>query len=323
MRTWTVRPARPDRRRRGPGQRRSQLRRDRPDRARLREPAGPPLSDVELSRITSVRSVADLLAAGAMLRLAAAPSAPNPNGDLTCGFPRCCGTHAAATRAASPCVTAGATCRWREFARDVDATANRLLDLPAGSRVLVLAATGWRYLETYVACAAAGMVAAPVNPALTAPELAYLVAAVEPRVAVADAAGRLRLARSHPALPTITIEELADLPSAPPYLPGDRPGRPGGDPAHVGHHRPAEGRGGRPTLLPAQRPVVAGRRRRRPGHGVPQRLPAVPREHGDRLGLPGRRGHRRRARPIHPGRRTVRVEHWRIRTRPSSRRWCG
>src|SRR4051794_10008826 len=107
---------------------------------------------------------------------------------------------------------------WRGFARDVDATGNRLLDLAAGSRVLVLAANRVEGLETYVACAAAGMVAAPVNPGLTDPELAYIVAAVEPQVAVADAAGRLRLARSHPALPTIAIEELADLPSAPPYL---------------------------------------------------------------------------------------------------------
>ena len=75
---------------------------------------------------------------------------------------------------------------WRDFARDVDATAAWLLgQCPVGSRVLVLSANRVEMLETYVACAAAGMVAAPVNPGLADAELAYIVASVRPAVAMA------------------------------------------------------------------------------------------------------------------------------------------
>ena len=103
---------------------------------------------------------------------------------------------------------------WEEFARDVAALSAVLARrVPATGRVLVLSANRVEMLETYFACAAAGVVAVPVNPGLADPEIAYIEAAVQPCLAVADAAGRERLG-GRPELPVLPIEEIGGLPDA-------------------------------------------------------------------------------------------------------------
>jgi acyl-CoA synthetase (AMP-forming)/AMP-acid ligase II len=58
------------------------------------------------------------------------------------------------------------------------------------------------------------MVAVPVNPALTDPELAAIVESVEPSAAVAEAGFAARLAELFPGLPLMDIADLAELPDA-------------------------------------------------------------------------------------------------------------
>lgn len=116
---------------------------------------------------------------------------------------------------------------WRALDRDVRALAERLRrDAGPGDRVVVLSANRVEIIETYLACAAAGLVAVPVNPALTDAELSALVAPVEPSAAVADTAGLARLAEAFPQLPRLDIETVAALPDAKESWRGD-----GGDPA--------------------------------------------------------------------------------------------
>lgn len=86
------------------------------------------------------------------------------------------------------------------FARELSRAAS------AGSRVVILSGNRLEMIEAYLACAAAGVIAVPVNPALTAPELAGILEGVEPALAMADDAGRGRLAREHPDLKTVSIE---------------------------------------------------------------------------------------------------------------------
>ena len=106
---------------------------------------------------------------------------------------------------------------WRRLDRDVRALACRLLhDILPGSRVLVLSGNRVEVLETYLACAAAGMVAVPVNPALTDPELGAIVESVEPSAAVAEAGFAARLAELFPGLPLMDIADVAELPDADP-----------------------------------------------------------------------------------------------------------
>lgn len=102
---------------------------------------------------------------------------------------------------------------WRDFDRDVTALAGLLQDSVApGGRVAVLSGNRVEVLETYFACARAGVVAVPVNPALTDGEIAGILDSVEPSYAVAEKAGRDRLAQLRPELRTVPIEELAELP---------------------------------------------------------------------------------------------------------------
>jgi acyl-CoA synthetase (AMP-forming)/AMP-acid ligase II len=106
---------------------------------------------------------------------------------------------------------------WRRLDRDVRALACRLRhDILPGSRVLVLSGNRVEVLETYLACAAAGMVAVPVNPALTDPELGAIVESVEPSAAVAEAGFAARLAELFPGLPLMDIADVAELPDAAP-----------------------------------------------------------------------------------------------------------
>ena len=104
---------------------------------------------------------------------------------------------------------------WREFARDVSALAALLHQrVPAGGRVAVLSGNRVEVLEAYFACARAGVVAAPLNPALVDTEIATILDSVEPALAIAEAAGRDRLAALRPGLPLVAIEDIAGLPAA-------------------------------------------------------------------------------------------------------------
>lgn len=113
---------------------------------------------------------------------------------------------------------------WRDFDRDVTALAGLLhQQVPAGGRVAVLSGNRVEVLEAYFACARAAVVAVPVNPALVDDEVARILDSVEPALAIAEAAGRQRLAALRPDLPLLAIEDLAELPAtcAPPELGAD------------------------------------------------------------------------------------------------------
>ncbi|WP_412076020.1 class I adenylate-forming enzyme family protein [Streptomyces xanthophaeus] len=104
---------------------------------------------------------------------------------------------------------------WRRLHRDVEALAALLRrDVPRGSRVLVLSGNRVEVIETYLACAAAGVVAVPVNPALTDREIGAIVESVEPAAAVAEAEGLTRLGGLCPGLPLTDIAEVGELPDA-------------------------------------------------------------------------------------------------------------
>lgn len=96
---------------------------------------------------------------------------------------------------------------WRSLCQRAAARAWHLLDhTEAGDRLLVLSANRVEVVEVYLACAYAGVVAAPVNPTLTDHELEYAVALAQPAAAVADAAGLGRLGQILPACPRWDIE---------------------------------------------------------------------------------------------------------------------
>ncbi|GAA2515823.1 class I adenylate-forming enzyme family protein [Streptomyces longisporus] len=102
---------------------------------------------------------------------------------------------------------------WRELHRDVRALACRLRhDTLPGSRVLVLSGNRVEVLETYFACAAAGLVAVPVNPALTDPEIGAIMESVEPSAAVAEAGFAARLGDLYPGLPVTDVATIPELP---------------------------------------------------------------------------------------------------------------
>ncbi|MFI6898671.1 class I adenylate-forming enzyme family protein [Streptomyces sp. NPDC050256] len=104
---------------------------------------------------------------------------------------------------------------WRTLRRDARALACRLRhDTLPGSRVLVLSGNRVEVLETYFACAAAGLVAVPVNPALTDPEIGAIMDSVEPSAAVAEAGFAARLAALYPGLPVTDIASVPGLPDA-------------------------------------------------------------------------------------------------------------
>jgi acyl-CoA synthetase (AMP-forming)/AMP-acid ligase II len=101
---------------------------------------------------------------------------------------------------------------WTGLHRDVSALAQAIANRIAhGDRVAVLSGNRVEYLETYFGCAAAGVTAVPINPSLTDPEIAHIMASVEPKLAVADAAGQTRLAAQYPDLPVLSLEGLSRL----------------------------------------------------------------------------------------------------------------
>ncbi|MFJ5549108.1 class I adenylate-forming enzyme family protein [Streptomyces sp. NPDC093225] len=107
---------------------------------------------------------------------------------------------------------------WRQLHREVSALAARLRGAGGpGSRVLVASGNRVEVLETYLACGLAGLVACPVNPALTDRELSDVIESVEPVLAVADPAQADRLGRltAGPGgdLPVLDITGLAGLPA--------------------------------------------------------------------------------------------------------------
>jgi acyl-CoA synthetase (AMP-forming)/AMP-acid ligase II len=93
--------------------------------------------------------------------------------------------------------------------------------LAPGDRLLVHSVNRVEVLEAYLACAAAGSVAAPVNPSLTDPELDDAISLLRPAAAAADAAGRERLGRLVPGLACWDIGGFGEEPSGmtPPPLP--------------------------------------------------------------------------------------------------------
>lgn len=103
---------------------------------------------------------------------------------------------------------------WQGFARDVDALAGALAKrVPRGGRVLVLSTNRAEVLESYVACAVAGVVAAPVNPNLTDAEIGAIESSLRPSIALADAPRRARLRIRRPDLPVLAIEDVINLPA--------------------------------------------------------------------------------------------------------------
>ena len=129
---------------------------------------------------------------------------------------------------------------WRQLHRDVRALARLADGIPPGNRVLVLSGNRVEVLETYIACATAGLIAAPVNPALTDTELGGIVESLEPAAAIADPAGLARLRTTHPGLPLIDITTVAELPDAPAEYAPQASGL--GEPALILHTSATTGR---------------------------------------------------------------------------------
>ncbi|KUJ69006.1 hypothetical protein ACZ90_14225 [Streptomyces albus subsp. albus] len=134
---------------------------------------------------------------------------------------------------------------WRRLDRDVRALAALLRrEAPPGGRVLVLSGNRVEMLETYLACAAAGLVAVPVNPALTDLEIAAIAESVEPSAAVVEPAAGARIAAARPDLPRVDITGVADLPDAPRQRPEESDGGGPGmaDPVAILHTSATTGR---------------------------------------------------------------------------------
>jgi acyl-CoA synthetase (AMP-forming)/AMP-acid ligase II len=101
---------------------------------------------------------------------------------------------------------------WKQLNREARALASLLQSLSGHmDRILLLSDNRVEVITTHFACALAGLVAVPVNPALTDSELAYIIDAVSPVAIVADDRGRARLAVSGSSLTTVAIESAAAL----------------------------------------------------------------------------------------------------------------
>lgn len=104
------------------------------------------------------------------------------------------------------------TLTWSGLCREWRALARAIKDYAEpGDRVLLLSANRVEVLEAYLACACLGVVAAPVNPALADPELSYALDSVQPVVALADAAGKARLASLAPGVPVLDADSVPGL----------------------------------------------------------------------------------------------------------------
>ena len=83
----------------------------------------------------------------------------------------------------------GASCSWAELDLRVNRLANALRQagLRGGERVALLLGNCREYLESYFACARAGLIAVPVNYRLTGPELEQLIDHARPALLITDA----------------------------------------------------------------------------------------------------------------------------------------
>ncbi len=110
---------------------------------------------------------------------------------------------------------------WASLHAEVSALAAELsARVPPGGRVVLFSGNRVELLEAYLGCAWAGVIAAPVNPSLTAAEIAPIIAALQPALALADAAGRDRLRAERPGLALLDIEQVPMLPPGQPPPPG-------------------------------------------------------------------------------------------------------
>jgi acyl-CoA synthetase (AMP-forming)/AMP-acid ligase II len=117
--------------------------------------------------------------------------------------------------------------QWRQLAAEVAALSGRLRQtVPPGGRVLVVSANCNEMIETYFACADAGVIAVPLNPHLTDAELGPILDSVEPALAVADKDSRRRLAAVRPGLPVLLTEDVAGLSPVGHVIDGDLPPAP-------------------------------------------------------------------------------------------------
>ena len=95
---------------------------------------------------------------------------------------------------------------WAELDRAVRTRAAglRQLGLDAGDRVVLQLGTGVDFVEVYLGALHAGLVAVPVNPAYTVPELHYVLADCAARALVTSSVGALTdLDRLRAELPTL------------------------------------------------------------------------------------------------------------------------
>ncbi|MDH6134181.1 acyl-CoA synthetase (AMP-forming)/AMP-acid ligase II [Kitasatospora sp. MAA4] len=104
---------------------------------------------------------------------------------------------------------------WRRLHREVGALAELLAGhVPPGGRLAVLSGNRVEVLEAYLACAAAGVVAVPVNPALTDREITDILDSVEPSAVLAEPGHADRLGGLRPRLPLLDISTVESLPEA-------------------------------------------------------------------------------------------------------------
>jgi acyl-CoA synthetase (AMP-forming)/AMP-acid ligase II len=116
---------------------------------------------------------------------------------------------------------------WTALHVEVGALARELTrQASPGDRIALISGNRLEMIETYLACATAGLLAVPVNPALTPAELAGILDGVEPALAVADRAARTRLADEHPGLATLAIEDVQPLAAAERAEPAEQPSFP-------------------------------------------------------------------------------------------------
>lgn len=106
----------------------------------------------------------------------------------------------------------GDSLTWSELDARVDALAAGLIlrGLHAGDRVALVLGNGLDFVTTYFACARAGLVTVPLNPAYTSPEIAVLLADSEARLVVVESDTRQGGVDAAAALPGCEVVCTAD-----------------------------------------------------------------------------------------------------------------
>ena len=121
-----------------------------------------------------------------------------------------------------------------------------------GDRVGIMLPNVPAFPISFYGALAAGAVVVPMNPLLKSREVAYYLSDSGARVVLAwhAAAGEAAKGAADAGAEAIAVEtpDLAGLLAGSPPRPGSRPARRGrrGDPVHLGHHRPAQGRRAHP-----------------------------------------------------------------------------